>query len=496
MTTIDYIRANKKANLQRFTDDWVKSAGKNNVSNGYSLSVRDIKDWSALIISLKDKKNIYKGRVLRLLDEQGRKIIDRWKKNFLNDADKNYLINGFNEMISKTDFYDPEFFKDLRLVKECSDCLEKGLENLKTKEVQRFNRLVFESVFPGKIINKREMNSAYRLIKDWASSLYVKGDFPDCFRNIFDSSTEAESGFSGLTIDHKFDSIEPEFKTQLPGGTQQSQTDLVILAKNGEQNVPVFAEAKYDEGFGRSILDTLKAAIIEKKGSIDSGISMRLMYLLTLLGQRHEIKEFFKDTPEGTFEEFCDDAIKLIPRNFNHKWTKLHYANIFLPAGQALTDMVQSCEATPAIFEIKYQLLYRTASALLYAKENDCPNTLLAIQSFDLNHAGLNEYNDFINLYNLSHSEQNPISGYMEAINELHGVKLYTAWISCPTQPCCLKDSDNKTAEEPIIIAAEQQINSEEQTPAEQKAEIETYTLTEDEIELMIDKSIKRAERK
>ncbi len=45
----------------------------------------------------------------------------------------------------------------------------------------------------------------------------------------------------------------PEFKTPLPGGTRASQTDLLVLATDGQKGATVAIEGKVDEPFGETV---------------------------------------------------------------------------------------------------------------------------------------------------------------------------------------------------------------------------------------------------
>lgn len=49
----------------------------------------------------------------------------------------------------------------------------------------------------------------------------------------------------------------PEFKTPLPGGRRESQTDLLVIASNGSELMTMAVEGKVDESFGPVVADWL-----------------------------------------------------------------------------------------------------------------------------------------------------------------------------------------------------------------------------------------------
>lgn len=69
----------------------------------------------------------------------------------------------------------------------------------------------------------------------------------------------------------------PELKTPLPGGSRASQTDLMMLASNGQRSMVMGVEGKVDESLGQYLEEWL--------GDDPSpGKRLRLAYLSELLG--------------------------------------------------------------------------------------------------------------------------------------------------------------------------------------------------------------------
>ncbi len=90
--------------------------------------------------------------------------------------------------------------------------------------------------------------------------------------------SEVELAFSQIPALANFRPVYgfPEFKTPLPGGSRASQTDLLIVAMDGDQMMTVAVEGKVDEPFGE-VVETW----LGKNPS--SGKSLRLGYLADVM---------------------------------------------------------------------------------------------------------------------------------------------------------------------------------------------------------------------
>ncbi len=74
---------------------------------------------------------------------------------------------------------------------------------------------------------------------------------------------------------------------------------------------------------------------------------------------------------------------------------------------------------------IRYQLLHRTASALMEAKRFNAQNALMLIHSFSQENDGFQDYCQFLSLFKLK--------GKMNAIERpisIGGIRLYFGWVS------------------------------------------------------------------
>jgi len=82
----------------------------------------------------------------------------------------------------------------------------------------------------------------------------------------------------------------------------------------------------------------------------------------------------------------------------------------------------------PVPGHIRYQLLHRTASAVIEARRFHCKAAAMIVQSFvesdSENHFA--DYAQFIQLYG-----DTPEKGKLLFLNIIDGIKLYSAWVFC-----------------------------------------------------------------
>ncbi|MBU3198260.1 hypothetical protein LL037_21190 [Clostridium estertheticum] len=76
------------------------------------------------------------------------------------------------------------------------------------------------------------------------------------------------------------------------------------------------------------------------------------------------------------------------------------------------------------IDNIRYQLLHRTASAIITANKYHCNTAMLLIHSFSPLNKSFKDYSDFINLYNL----EAQLDGIIGPVI-LNGVRVYWGWV-------------------------------------------------------------------
>jgi hypothetical protein len=77
-----------------------------------------------------------------------------------------------------------------------------------------------------------------------------------------------------------------------------------------------------------------------------------------------------------------------------------------------------------------YQLIHRTASALIEARNVNAPNSLMLVQSFSESGKRFEDYAEFVKLFNLS-PKQNGIVGPVK----LNGINLYFGWSTAEALP-------------------------------------------------------------
>lgn len=190
--------------------------------------------------------------------------------------------------------------------------------------------------------------------------------FPPCVRAVFDDSPFPL--FHGVEFLLGF----PEHKVALPGGLRASQTDLFVLAKSGGELVSVAVEGKVDESFGDSVdvWLTRRAADEEKQGrepQPSEGARTRLTYLCDLLGL-----------------------------------------------------------SEPDASDLPYQLLHRTASALIEAWRFNARQALMLVHSFSQADppSRFDDYEKFASRLGCVNAR----SGTLDFVGRRAGLDLYLGW--------------------------------------------------------------------
>lgn len=113
------------------------------------FSVNDILKWGDILKSLKEHKTPDKEQIWKFLDEKSKKIIEGWEeRESLDKKSKQLVINGLNKIIKNRNFYEEKRFKKIKLSEEAKNLLSKGIKKLCESQIQRFNRLLFESIYP------------------------------------------------------------------------------------------------------------------------------------------------------------------------------------------------------------------------------------------------------------------------------------------------------------------------------------------------------------
>ncbi|MCE2464669.1 MAG: hypothetical protein J4G01_01095 [Dehalococcoidia bacterium] len=152
-----------------------------------------------------------------------------------------------------------------------------------------------------------------------------------------------------------------EFEVPLPGGPQGSHNDILVVASSGNQRAVIAVEGKVDEGFGDWVEDW-----INKSGSEKSGRPERLHFLKRKL--RIESKNVDK---------------------------------------------------------IRYQLLHRTASAVIEAERSGANYAVLLVHSFSRDNLNVEDYQSFLRLFG-KRGRANTVS----YLGRNGSIRLYSAWVS------------------------------------------------------------------
>jgi len=82
-----------------------------------------------------------------------------------------------------------------------------------------------------------------------------------------------------------------------------------------------------------------------------------------------------------------------------------------------------------SIDSIRYQLLHRTASAIIEAKKFNAKDALILVHSFSKSYEHFEDYNQFLALYGLS-GEKDSLTGPVN----INGINLYFAWVKGEAQ--------------------------------------------------------------
>jgi hypothetical protein len=191
-------------------------------------------------------------------------------------------------------------------------------------------------------------------------------DFPPSVRAVFDASP--------VRLFHNIELVLalPEHKVSLPGGRRASQTDLFALGRSNEELVSIAVEGKVAESFGNRVEDWLeqRAAEEEKRGGAhepSAGAQERLRYLCELVGLREE-----------------------------------------------------------EVSDLRYQLIHRTASALIEARRFNARHALMLVHSFSQTDppVWLDDFQTFADRLKC----EGAAAGRLVSVGDRDGIDLYLGW--------------------------------------------------------------------
>jgi hypothetical protein len=190
----------------------------------------------------------------------------------------------------------------------------------------------------------------------------------------FPPSVRAAFAASAFPLFHKIDLLLalPEHKVPLPGGRRASQTDLFALGKSEDELISIAVEGKVAESFGEKVEDWIeqRAAEEERRGRTRApsvGAQERLKYLCALVGLRE------------------DD-----------------------------------------VSDLRYQLLHRTASALIEARRFNARHALVLVHSFSQTDppVWLDDFQEFASRLKCDGAA----AGTLVFAGERDGIDLYLGW--------------------------------------------------------------------
>ena len=198
--------------------------------------------------------------------------------------------------------------------------------------------------------------------KTLAECWQAADDFPSSVRKVFERS-----------LYEQFQDLEmllaiPEWKVPLQGGSRASQTDLFVLARATDGLITIAVEGKVDEPFDKLVSEWLSqpADVTDESVQASDGKTRRLDYLCETL-------ELDRGIAEG----------------------------------------------------LRYQLLHRTASALIEARRFMASRALMLVHSFSPDALWFDDYLSFAKAIDAKAEKDSLI-----AAGERNGVELFLGWCS------------------------------------------------------------------
>jgi len=165
----------------------------------------------------------------------------------------------------------------------------------------------------------------------------------------------------------------PEYHVPLEGGTRDSQTDVFVLAKDADCGlVSIAVEGKYREDFGGTM------AQWRRDVSSNSGKPARIKQICGLLGLKLSVPEPMLSVPDA----------------------------------------------------IRYQLLHRTASAIILAKRFNARTAVMLVHSFSKKDNHFGDFGAFVRLF-----EDTAIVRVGELVHlttTVDGIRVYAGWARGP----------------------------------------------------------------
>lgn len=205
--------------------------------------------------------------------------------------------------------------------------------------------------------------------KQWKTGYSAKA-LAHCWMSAdgFPASVRAALDRSPFEVFHRLTMLLgiPEHKVPLPGGSRASQTDLFVLARSANGDlVSIAVEGKVDEPFDRLVSEWLAAPLSDGSPGPSRGRERRLAHLCELLNLDEE-----------------------------------------------------------AAKGLRYQLLHRTAAALIEAGRFNARHALMLVHSFSPTNAWFEDYAAFGRVLGAEVERDRIV-----AVGERGGVDLYLGWV-------------------------------------------------------------------
>jgi hypothetical protein len=221
----------------------------------------------------------------------------------------------------------------------------------------------------------RTRYSAKALAFCWEAA---KGDFPPSVRKVFDH--DAPDAFRRVELLL----AKPEHRVALPGRGYPSQTDLFVLAKSGDDLVSIAVEGKVSEPFDLLVLEwlTRPTRTAERDADVDA-----------------------------------DDAAPSQPRP--GKLQRL----------ECLCEMLGIDR--DAAEQVRYQLVHRTAAALIEATRFNTRHAVMLVHSFSQQKPPewFDDYQRFASL-----TETRVAPNAVAHVGKRKGIELYLGWVTGESQ--------------------------------------------------------------
>jgi len=127
------------------------------------LSFSQIRDPDQIIQNLKVHCDPVNQKIWGILNSEARWIIKSWipgKK--LDDSKKAIIMSGLNSAIQKSNLFTLSDLENVKLPMEAKRIFARGLGSMPNSQIQRFNRLALESIYPNAITSGRYFTDVFK----------------------------------------------------------------------------------------------------------------------------------------------------------------------------------------------------------------------------------------------------------------------------------------------------------------------------------------------